>query len=90
MTPRLSDLTERISPEDIALAGYLLDEILTMVNCRTYAFYITSDMLTDSVTPLAIHAGKAIITRFIKGRKMRFCPHCNAKVFIRSKTKRRT
>ncbi len=43
MTPPLSDLSERISPEDIALVGYLLDEILTMVNCRTYAFNITSD-----------------------------------------------
>ncbi len=47
MTPPLSDLSERISPEDIALVGYLLDEILTMVNCRTYAFNITSDTLTD-------------------------------------------
>ena len=43
MTPRLSDKSERISPEDIALSAYLLDEILMIVNCRTYAFHITSD-----------------------------------------------
>ncbi len=47
MTPRLSDKSERISPEDIALCGYLLDEILELTNCRTYAFNITSDTLTD-------------------------------------------
>jgi len=47
MTPPLSDLTERISPEDLALIGYLLDEILSIVNCRTYDFNIASDMLTD-------------------------------------------
>jgi len=47
MTPRLSDTKERISPEDLALTGYLLDEILSIVNCRTYAFNITSDTLPD-------------------------------------------
>ncbi len=34
-------------------------------------------------TTLAIEAGKALITRFIKGKRMRFCPQCGAKVFIR-------
>ncbi len=46
-------------------------------------------MSTQIASALAIHAGKAIITRFIKGRKMRFCPHCNRKVFIRSSPKGR-
>jgi len=39
------------------------------------------------LTPLAIHAGKALITRFIKGRRVRMCPHCGRKVFIRSRGK---
>ncbi len=43
MTPRLSDIGERISPEDVALAHYLLDEILEITRCRTYTFDITSD-----------------------------------------------
>ncbi len=47
MTPRLSDPRERISPEDIALAFKLLEEY-QQYECRTYAFNITSDMLTDS------------------------------------------
>ncbi len=37
--------------------------------------------------PLALHAGKAILTRFIKGKRMRFCPHYGRKVFIRGKAK---
>ena len=37
---------------------------------------------------LAIEAGKALITRFIKGKRMRFCPKCGAKVFIRQGTRR--
>jgi len=48
MTPRLSDKQERISLEDIALSGLLLDEILEFANCRTYDLFITSDMVTDS------------------------------------------
>jgi len=38
-------------------------------------------------TTLAIAAGKALITRFIKGKRMRFCPNCGAKVFIRRGTR---
>ncbi len=48
MTPRLSDKQERISLEDIALSGYLLDELLAITNCRTYDLFIASDTLTDS------------------------------------------
>jgi len=48
MTPKLSDSKERISLEDIALSGYLLDELLAITNCRTYDFFIASDTLTDS------------------------------------------
>ena len=40
-------------------------------------------------TTLAAHAGKMIITRIIKGRKMRFCPQCGAKINIRHRTKGR-
>ena len=32
---------------------------------------------------LALHAGKALITKFIKGKRMRLCPNCGQKVFIR-------
>ncbi len=45
--------------------------------------------MSSLLAPLAIHAGKTLITRFIKGRKMRFCPHCGRKVFIRGNTKGR-
>ncbi len=48
MTPRLSDPKERISLEDIALSGLLLDEILSTLCLRTYDLFITSDTLTDS------------------------------------------
>ena len=48
MTPRLSDTQERISPEDVAYAQMLLNEILEEIERRTYDFNITSDMLTDS------------------------------------------
>ncbi len=44
--------------------------------------------MSTIIAPLALHAGKQLITRFIKGRRMRFCPQCGAKVFIRGKTKR--
>ncbi len=43
--------------------------------------------VSSLLAPLAIHAGKALITRFIKGRRMRFCPHCGGKVFMRGRTK---
>ena len=36
---------------------------------------------------LAIEAGKHIIRRVIKGRRMSFCPHCGRKVFIRGRSK---
>ncbi len=39
--------------------------------------------MSSLLAPLAVHAGKALITRFIKGKRMRFCPHCKGKVFIR-------
>ncbi len=48
MTEPLSSTKERISLEDLALAHYLIDEILEETNCKTYEFYITSDTLTDS------------------------------------------
>ena len=48
MTPRLADCSERISLEDIALSGLLLDEILSTLSLRTYDLFITSDMVTDS------------------------------------------
>ena len=48
MTPKLSDKIERISLEDLATVRYHLDEILMIINCRTYGFNIASDMLTDS------------------------------------------
>ncbi len=41
--------------------------------------------MSQLLAPLALSAGKALITRFIKGRRMRFCPNCGAKVFIRGK-----
>ena len=37
---------------------------------------------------LAVTAGKALITKFIKGKRMRFCPQCGAKVYIRRHTRR--
>ncbi len=43
MTPPLSDVTERISLEDLAMLSILMDEILRIVDCRTYDFNITSD-----------------------------------------------
>ncbi len=39
--------------------------------------------MSQFIAPLALHAGKALITKFIKGRKTRSCPHCGGKVFIR-------
>ena len=47
MTPRLSAIEERISPEDIALASWI-HEKLVLSGWRTYEFHITSDTLTDS------------------------------------------
>jgi len=47
MTNRISDLTERISPEDIALAQDVW-KILERAGWRTYEFHIASDTLTDS------------------------------------------
>ncbi len=41
--------------------------------------------MSQIIAPLALHAGKAIITKFIKGRKVRTCPHCNGKIFIRGR-----
>ncbi len=38
---------------------------------------------------LAVTAGKALITKFIRGKRMSFCPNCGAKVFIRKGAKRR-
>ncbi len=46
MTPKLTDTRERISPEDIALAFKLLEEY-QQYECRTYAFNITSDIVTQ-------------------------------------------
>ncbi len=46
MTPPLSDKSERISPEDIALADFYFN-IIRMTGWRTYAFNITSDTLPD-------------------------------------------
>ncbi len=48
MTLKINNSQERISLEDLALAHYLVDEILEELNCKTYEFYITSDTLTDS------------------------------------------
>ncbi len=48
MTHRIDCECERISPEDIALSAYLMDEILELVNCRTYELYIASDTDTHS------------------------------------------
>ncbi len=42
---------------------------------------------TQIAQGVALHVGKALITRFIKGRRMRFCPNCGAKVFIRGRAK---
>jgi len=39
--------------------------------------------MSQILGPLALHAGKEIITRYIKGRKVRMCPHCNGKIYIR-------
>ncbi len=50
MTLKIGNPREMISPEDLYWARYialwLTEE--TKTNCRTYAFHITSDMLTDS------------------------------------------
>ena len=43
MTAKLSDTRERISLEDLAVTGLLLEEILEICNCRTYDLFITSD-----------------------------------------------
>jgi len=40
------------------------------------------------LAPIAIEAGKQIVTKFIKGRRMRFCPHCSRKINIRGKRRR--
>ena len=48
MTHKISCNCERISPEDIALSAYLMDEIMELVNCRTYELFIASDTHTDS------------------------------------------
>ena len=48
LTHRLDCECELISPEDIALSAYLLDEILELVERGTYELFIASDMLTDS------------------------------------------
>ncbi len=47
MTLRMSDVRERISPEDLALANDIWI-ILERAGWRTYDFNITSDTLTDS------------------------------------------
>ncbi len=46
-------------------------------------------LLSSVLAPLAVHAGKALLTRFIKGRRVRSCPHCGGKIFIRGKTRRK-
>ena len=43
MTHPLSCECERISPEDVAEIGFLLDKILSIVESRTYDLHITSD-----------------------------------------------
>jgi len=48
MTPKLSAKSERISLGDISLAQRALDTYWRIPRRRTYAFNITSDMLTDS------------------------------------------
>ncbi len=37
----------------------------------------------------AVEGGKFLIRRFIKGRKMTFCPQCGAKINIRRKVRKR-
>ena len=44
-------------------------------------------ILSEFLAPLALHAGKTLITRFIKGKKNRFCPHCKGKIYIRGRPK---
>ncbi len=48
MTPTIFDKRERISPEDLywARLAVVLDKMNT--ECRTYEFYITSDMLATA------------------------------------------
>ena len=40
-------------------------------------------------TTLAIAAGKAIIRKVVRGKRVNSCPHCGGKVFIRHKTRSR-
>jgi len=51
MTNKRSDIRERISPEDMALAKRALDWYMIMFNCRTYAFNITSDTSHEGRNP---------------------------------------
>ncbi len=44
--------------------------------------------MSSLVAPLALHAGKMIITKFIKGRRVRFCPNCKQKINIRGTHRR--
>ncbi len=53
LTHKMDCECERISLEDIALTGYLLDELLAITGCRTYDLFIASDMLTDSEETLS-------------------------------------
>ena len=39
--------------------------------------------MSQIAVPLAVHAGKTLLTRYLKGRKTRMCPHCGGKIFIR-------
>ncbi len=48
MTPRLNELWERISPEDVALAKRAWDLYALRAEGRTYAFDITSDTFANS------------------------------------------
>ncbi len=48
MTPKLSDIAERISPEDLAWTMDMINALSRLGYWRTYAFNITSDTLTDS------------------------------------------
>ncbi len=44
--------------------------------------------LTSQVAQgVLLHVGKALITRFIRGRRVRMCPNCGQKVFIRGRVK---
>ncbi len=44
--------------------------------------------MSSLLAPLALHAGKRIITKFINGRKIRSCPHCGGKIHIRGRPNR--